>query len=62
MDISKHKNTIRELIDSFRKMCDYIETTDEIVCRNCPIFNDCFYNDKHKGISELMKDLGTDGT
>lgn len=43
-------------------MCDYIETTDKIGCRNCPVFNDCFYNDKHKGISELMKDLGIDRT
>lgn len=58
MDISKHESAIRELIDSFRKMCDYIEQTDNIGCRNCPVFNDCFFNNKHKGLSDLMKDLG----
>jgi hypothetical protein len=58
VDLSKHENAVRELIDSFRKMCDYIETTDEIGCKNCPIFNGCFYKDKHGGLSGLMEDLG----
>jgi hypothetical protein len=58
MDLSKHEDTIRQLIDSFRKMCDYIETTDEIGCSNCPVFHECFHNDKHKGLLPLMNDLG----
>jgi len=51
------KSTVKELIDSFIKICDYIETTDGIGCIKCPIFNECFHKDKHKGLSELMDSL-----
>jgi len=57
MPLNEHENTVKELIDSFRKMCDFIEQTDEIGCGKCPVFNACFYKDKHKGLKALMNEL-----
>jgi len=54
----KHEKAIREVVDSFRKMCDFIEESNEIGCTKCPLRNDCFYRAKHMGLSELMKELG----
>jgi len=54
----KHEKTIMEVVDSFRKMCDFIERSDDIGCIKCPIQNDCFHKDKHKGLPELMRELG----
>jgi hypothetical protein len=56
MDLLNYENTIKKVIDSFRKMCDYIEQSKE-GCKNCPVFKDCFYNGKHNGLKELMDDL-----
>ena len=54
----KHEKAIKEVVDSFLKMCDYIEESNKIGCIRCPIQNDCFYKDKHKGLLELMNKLG----
>lgn len=62
MNLSKYKNTIKEIIDSFLQMCDYIEETDNIGCGNCPIFNECCHRDKHKGLLDLMNELGISKT
>jgi hypothetical protein len=56
-DLSKHEDAIRQIIDSFEKMCDYIETTDKIGCKNCPVFEACFYDKKHEGLLALKNDL-----
>jgi len=57
MDLNKHENTIKEIADSFIKMCDYIEQDSEIGCAKCPIMKSCYYADKHKGLFELMQEL-----
>lgn len=53
----KHEKTIINLIDSFKKICDFIEETEDIGCARCPVFKECFKQDKHIGLSELMEDL-----
>jgi len=53
----KHEKAIREVVDSFRKMCDFIEEKDDIGCIKCPVQKLCFKG-KHKGLPELMKELG----
>lgn len=57
-ELSNHELTIRAVIDSFQKMCDFIETSEQNECGKCPVQRSCFYKDKHKGLAELMKDLG----
>lgn len=52
--------TIKELLDSFLNMCDFIEKTDEIGCGKCPVYDRCFHHDKHKGLVKLMEDLGVE--
>jgi len=56
MDLSKREKVIREIVDSFKKMCDYIEQTDGIGCGKCPVYKECF-KEKHDGIKELIDDL-----
>lgn len=58
----KHEKAIKEVVDSFLKMCDFIEESNEIGCIKCPVQKDCFHNNKHKGLSDLMKDLGIEGS
>lgn len=55
--LNNHKNAIIELVDSFRKMCDFIEYSENIGCEKCPVFSQCFYTNKHGGLRELMDDL-----
>ena len=52
------EKVVKNFIDSFLKMCDFIEESNEIGCTKCPLRNDCFYGAKHMGLSELMKELG----
>ena len=54
----KHEKVIREVVDSFLKMCDFIEESLEIGCVKCPVQSACFYKGKHKGLPELMRELG----
>jgi len=54
----KYEKVIREVVDSFLKMCDYIERTDGIGCDKCPVQFECFHGDKHDKLNELMKELG----
>jgi len=53
----KHEKAIREVVNSFLKMCDYIEESDVNGCIKCPVQKDCFKG-KHKGLPELMRELG----
>lgn len=57
LDLNKHENTIKEIVDSFIKMCDYIEQGAEIGCAKCPIMKSCYYTDKHKGLFNLIQEL-----
>jgi len=52
------EKAIKNFIDSFLKMCDYIEQTDGISCSKCPVYNDCFHTGKHTGLHKLMRELG----
>lgn len=49
---------IKELLDSFLKMCDFIENTEGIGCGKCPVYDACFHKNKHIGLTNLMEDLG----
>jgi len=51
------EKVIKNFIDSFLKMCDFIEQTDGIGCGKCPIYYDCF-GGKHTGLNKLMRELG----
>jgi len=51
------KNVVKQIVDSFLKMCDYIEESDANRCIKCPVQKDCFKG-KHKGLPELMRELG----
>ena len=54
MDLLEYGSVIKEVVDSFKKMCDFIEQSDNLGCKKCPVFNECFYKDKHDRLVELM--------
>jgi hypothetical protein len=56
-ELEQYKNAIIEVIDSFRKMCDFIEKNDNIGCARCPVFEACFYKGKHEELHKLIKEL-----
>jgi hypothetical protein len=56
-DINNYFDTIKSVVDSFVRMCDFIEQNDNIGCKNCPVFNDCFMNKKHNELYKLMNVL-----
>lgn len=56
-DLNEHKDTIIITIDSFRKMCDFIEQDENLGCSKCPIFNECFKENKHEHLHMLMEAL-----
>lgn len=53
-----NKDIVKEVVDSFLKICDFIEKSEGIGCIKCPVQNDCFYKDKHSGLPSLMFELG----
>lgn len=55
--VSKHEAVIIEVVDSFKKLCDFVEQKEGLGCGKCPIYNCCFHDEKHKGIKALMEDI-----
>jgi len=56
-DLNHHQEAIKEIVDSFRKMCDYIGQNDNLGCGKCPIYNECFKENKHENLHFLMQAL-----
>jgi len=52
-----NKNAVKEVVDLFLKMCDFIEKSNDIGCIKCPVQKECF-KDKHSGLPSLMLELG----
>ena len=56
-DLNEYKDTIKSVVDSFLRMCDYIEENENLGCGNCPVYYRCFVHNKHEGLSALMNVL-----
>jgi hypothetical protein len=54
-DLNEHKDTIVEIVDSFKKMCDFIEQSLDLGCSKCPVFNECLNEEKHQYLWALME-------
>lgn len=56
--MEEYINTIKNIVDSFMKMCDFIEHEDNIGCGSCPVFKECFREGKHDKLYQLRLFLG----
>ncbi len=59
--MDEYINVIKNIVDSFLKLCDFIEKSPDLGCYHCPIHKE-WLNGKHYNLVYLMEKLGIENT